>query len=245
MFRRKSARARQEQETGPAPAAEVGREPGAAAEPGQAAAVATGASGAGPYDVDDLVDDKDRVDVGALLIPPVPGREIRLQVQEKTNEISSVLVIGPEGAMELQAFSAPRNGDLWSEVRPQLAADVTRRGGRTAEREGRFGVELLCQLPVKQPDGQTGVQPSRVIGVNGPRWMLRATVLGRPAMDHEALAEWEEVLVDVAVRRGDHAMPVGRPLPFKMPDGARKMPDAARKAPDATGKAPDEAGEAP
>lgn len=219
MFRRKSARSAQAEGAESRSGTDADQAASPQAQPGAATPTREG-----PHDVDDLSDDLQRVDVGALLIPPVPDREIRLQVQEKTNEISSVLVVGPEGAMELQAFSAPRHGDLWSQVRPQIAEDVTRRGGRTAERDGRFGVELLCQLPVKQPDGETGVQPSRVIGVNGPRWMLRATVLGRPAMDHEALSEWEEVLAQVAVRRGDQAMPVGRPLPFKMPDGARKSP---------------------
>ena len=81
--------------------------------------------------------------------------------------------------MELRAFSAPRNGDLWTDVRPQLAADMARRGGTATEREGRFGTELVCQLSVQTNDGKTAQQPSRIVGINGPRWMLRATFLGR------------------------------------------------------------------
>ena len=46
-----------------------------------------------------------------------------------------MLMAASEGALELRAFSAPRNGDLWSEVRPQLAADMARRGGTATERE--------------------------------------------------------------------------------------------------------------
>ena len=43
-------------------------------------------------------------------------------------------------------FAAPRHGDLWSEVRPQIAAEVASRGGTATEREGRFGTELVCQV---------------------------------------------------------------------------------------------------
>ncbi len=38
-------------------------------------------------------------------------------------------------------------------------------------------------VPATTDDGQTGVQPSRIIGVEGPRWMLRATLLGEAALD--------------------------------------------------------------
>lgn len=213
MFRRKPAHAAD----GPAVSQDRGDEPSVEAAEPTAPVVPTG-----PYDVGALTDDVQRVDVGSLLLAPEPGREIRLQVVEKTGEVAGVMLVGAEGAMELQAFSAPRNGDLWSEVRPQIAADVERRGGRVTEREGPYGVELMCQLPVKGPDGETGVQPSRIIGVNGPRWMLRATLLGRPGIDPAAGREWEQALAQVAVRRGDQAMPVGRALPLKLPDDARK-----------------------
>ncbi len=109
---------------------------------------------------------------------------------------------GPEGALELKVFAAPRNGDLWSEVRPQIAADLGNRGGTATERDGRFGTELVCQMPVTLPDGKTGLQPSRVIGINGPRWLLRATLLGRPAVEPDAGTTFEDALTTVAVRRG-------------------------------------------
>lgn len=181
--------------------------------------------GPGPYDVTTsrgVQDGVDRVDLGALLVAPVAGSELRLQVNEKTGEVGSVLLAAPEGAMDLQAFAAPRNGDLWSEVRPQIAADVERRGGRYVEQEGPFGTELFCQVPARRPDGTEGVQQSRVIGVNGPRWLLRATLLGQPATDAEAAKQWEEGLKLVGVRRGDGAMPVGQQLQVNLPPDAQR-----------------------
>ena len=178
----------------------------------------------GPYDVDDVADDgTERIDLGSLLITPEPNRELRLQVDEASQAVQAVLLAGPDGALELRAFSASRNGDLWSEVRPHLASDMARRGGTATEREGRFGPELACQLTVQSSEGRTTQQPSRIVGVNGARWMLRATFLGRPATDPEAAVDWEETLARVVVRRGEQAMPPGDPLPLRLPDNARKQ----------------------
>lgn len=178
----------------------------------------------GPFDAEEVEGDGvQRVDLGSLLIPPVPGSELRLQVDERTQQVQSVVLAGPDGALELRAFSAPRNGDLWSQVRPQLAADMARRGGTATEQEGRFGPELKCQLSVKTADGRTGQQVSRIVGVNGSRWMVRATFLGKPAVDADSAAAWEQALAQLAVRRGGHAMPVGDPLPVTLPEQARRV----------------------
>lgn len=178
---------------------------------------------AGPCDADDLPDDDvKRVDLGALLVTPVEGRDLRVQVDEKSGNVRSVVLAGKDGAVELRAYAAPRNGDLWSEVRPQIAADAARRGGTATEHDGPFGTELYCEVQVKTAEGKVGSQTSRVIGFNGPRWMLRATFLGRPARDPEALATWGSALAGVAVRRGAQAMPVGEQLPLSLPEDIRQ-----------------------
>lgn len=202
--------------TDAAPSVDVAEEPVDAADHAE--------TGAGPYDADELPDDGvERVDLGSLLIEPQDGRELRLQVDEATGNVQSVVLAGKDGAIELRAFAAPRNGDLWSEVRPQIAADMAQRGGTATEREGRFGPELMCQIQVQRTDGAAATQPSRIIGINGPRWLLRATFLGRPAVEVDGVDDWEETLTKVAVRRGDHAMPVGEPLPFVLPENARRV----------------------
>jgi hypothetical protein len=185
---------------------------------------ATEAQVAGPWDVDDLDDDGiDRVDLGSLRVAPTEGTELRLQVDEQTGEVQSAMLAGDEGALELRAFAAPRGGDLWSEVRPQIAADVSQHGGTATEREGRWGVELICQMQVAMPDGSSAMQPSRIVGVNGPRWLLRATFLGHPAVEPDDAERWEDALAAVVVQRGSHAMPVGDPLPLVLPDDAQRV----------------------
>ncbi len=179
----------------------------------------------GPYDADELPDDGvERVDLGSLLIQPEEGRELRLQVDEASGNVQSVILAGPDGAIELRAFAAPRNGDLWSEIRPQIAAEMAQRGGTATEREGRFGTELVCQVPVQRAEANNAVQPSRIVGINGPRWLLRATFLGKPAVETEGVDAWEATVTKVAVRRGAHAMRVGEALPVVLPESARRVP---------------------
>jgi hypothetical protein len=179
----------------------------------------------GPWDVDDLPDDGvERIDLGSLLVPPAEGTEVRLQVDEQTGQVQSVMLAGEDGALELRAFAAPRNGDLWSEVRPQISADVAQHGGTATERNGRWGIELVCNMQVVMPDGTQGIQPSRIVGVNGARWLLRGTFLGRPAVETDDAQAWEDALASVVVRRGDHAMPVGDALPLVLPPDAQRTP---------------------
>lgn len=178
----------------------------------------------GPFDESQVAGDGvQRVDLGCLLIAPSEGRELRLQVDEASGNVQAVMLTGQDGALEIQPFAAPRNGDLWGTVRPQIQADIAGRGGQAEEREGRFGTELICQVPVKKPDGTVGLQPSRIIGINGERWMLRASFMGRPALQPESSQDWEDALATVVVRRGAGAMPVGEPIPATLPDQARRV----------------------
>jgi Protein of unknown function (DUF3710) len=179
----------------------------------------------GPWDSDELLDDGlDRVDLGSLRIAPLEGAELQLQVDEQTGEVQAAMLASPEGALELRAFAAPRNGDLWTEVRPQIAADVAQHGGTATERDGRWGVELVCQMQVTGPDGSRAIQPSRIVGINGSRWLLRATFLGQPAVEPENAGSWEDALAAIVVHRGSHAMPAGDALPLVLPPDAQRHP---------------------
>lgn len=182
--------------------------------------------GQGPHDAADVDVERDgvqRVDLGGILITPQPGTELRLQVDEQTQEVQSVLLAGSEGGMELRAFARARSEEMWPEVRQALAADFGRRGGVSEEREGPWGTELVGQLQVRMEDGRSGTQASRVIGVDGPRWFLRATMLGRPAVEPAAAGPFETMLSDLVVRRGNEAMAPGDPLPLRLPPTAQRI----------------------
>lgn len=175
----------------------------------------------GPVDVDDLDPDATYIDLGSLLVTPLAGLELRLQVDEESGAVLALMMLGEDGVVEMRAFAASRGGDLWEEARGEIAADTTQRGGTVREQQGPFGAELYCEVPVAGPQGEALVQPSRVIGWTGPRWFLRATIAGRPAQDAEEAGLYEEAIRRVAVRRGAEAMAPGTPLPLRLPPEAR------------------------
>jgi hypothetical protein len=124
------------------------------------------------------------------------------------------------------AFAAPRSEGIWAEVRAEIAADVTGNGGSAAEVTGERGVELQAQVPGEGPGGLRTLAPARFIGVDGPRWFLRAMLVGPAATDREAAAELEQSLSDVVVVRGSEAMVVRDLLPLRLP---RDVQDAAEQ----------------
>jgi hypothetical protein len=151
--------------------------------------------------------------------------ELRLQVDEQSGEVQAILLVIEESALELRAFAAPKSAGIWDEVRREVAAEASRIGGTATEVDGPFDTELRLVLPVEDPEGQIVSQTSRVIGVNGPRWLLRATVLGRAAVDPEAALPMEETLRNVVVVRGAEPMIAREPLPLRLPPGAQPIED--------------------
>ncbi len=185
-----------------------------------------GARARGPWDSSEVTMDEEdptRVDLGGLVVTGRPGLELRLQVDEKTQQIAAVLLIGKEGAVELRPFAAPRSADIWGDIRKQIAAETTRRGGTATEATGTYGPELQVVMPVTTPEGKPATQPSRVLGISGPRWLLRATLLGKPAMQPDENGDIESALRDVVVVRGNEPMAPGDPLPLTMPANARPV----------------------
>ena len=184
--------------------------------------------GVGPFDesqvdVEEYLEKHGGVDLGSLVVIPDEGMEVRLEVDEATGDVGAVVLVTEDGALELRAFAASRGGDAWAELRPQIAAEVARIGGTATEQQGSFGAELVCRVPMQSPDGQGGTQTSRVIGMLGPAWILRATLMGAAALDPALAEPWEESIRRVVVRRGREAMPPGSPLPLRLPPEARRV----------------------
>jgi hypothetical protein len=182
------------------------------------------ASRKGPFDASEIdLDAHEGVDLGSLLIAPVGALELQLQVDEDSGEVMAVVLIGEDGALELRAFAASRGSGAWEELRPRIAAEMARMGGTADEQQGSFGTELRCMVPMQSSDGQPVTQPSRIVGHEGPAWLLRATLMGRPAIDDDLAGPWEEAIRQVVVRRGRDAMPPGAPLPLTLPPEARRV----------------------
>jgi hypothetical protein len=100
-------------------------------------------------------------------------------------------------------------------VRGQILSSINASGGLVEEADGTFGTELRAQVPPS--DGSTGLQPARFVGIEGPRWFLRAVFLGAAARPGAAADTLEAMLRDMVVVRGNDAMPVGAPIMMTLP----------------------------
>ena len=85
----------------------------------------------GPWDASERAadDEEQRIDLGSVSVPARTDVQVQVQVDEASGEVSSVLLVAEDGAMELRAYAAPRNEDIWDDLRMQLAAEAKRRGG--------------------------------------------------------------------------------------------------------------------
>ncbi|MEH3033151.1 MAG: DUF3710 domain-containing protein [Aeromicrobium erythreum] len=186
-------------------------------------APASSAPASGPWDHADrpagVDDDPAYLDLGSLLVKGRPGFGLQLPQDDDSGTIGSVVLVTEESALELRAFAASRSGGLWDEVRQDLLEEVSRLEGEAQEVEGPFGTELRARVPVELENGEAGFQPSRMVGIEGPRWFLRATFLGQEALEPQDDSVLMGALRDVVVRRGDEPRAVREPLLISVGDG--------------------------
>ena len=191
----------------------------------------------GPWDVDDLpADDQvQRLDLGGLRVPVPPGIEVRVDVNGEGEVVAATLV--HEGSsMQINVFAAPKRSGIWDEVRAEIAASLVGSGGQAKDVEGPHGPELFAAVPVQGG----GAAPARFIGVDGPRWFVRALLTGPAAQARSVAAPLEHALRHVVVVRGTEAMAVRDPLPLHLP---REVAEQAAAA--AAGEEPTDVEDAP
>ena len=159
----------------------------------------------GPWDVleKDVGDDSAYLDFGSLLIRGRPGFNLQVPTDDDQGTIGSVVLVTEDAGLELRAFADARSGGLWDVVRADLEEEAERLEGEAQQVDGPFGTELHVKVPVSLPDGEEGFQPTRIIGIEGPRWMLRATFLGQEAIEPSDDSLLMKALHDVVVVRGD------------------------------------------
>lgn len=185
----------------------------------------------GPWDVDEAPKDKtERVDLGGVRIPIVPGMELRAELAED-RIVAATLIVG-QSALQLQPFAAPRSTGIWEEVRGEIEVGIREQGGHAAEAVGRFGTELRAQVPVRLPDGSAGIQVARFLGVDGPRWFLRGVITGQAAVEPRAAGPLEDLFAGVIVVRGNDPMAPRDPIDLRLPEDVMPGPDGEEFSPD-------------
>ncbi|MFT3942876.1 MAG: DUF3710 domain-containing protein [Ancrocorticia sp.] len=166
----------------------------------------------GPWDESDHPERGDLLDAGSLWLPLVPGANIQYSVDQRRKAILGVLYVKDGSALQLQAFAAPKSSGLWDEVRAEMVSVLAAQGGHSELEEGEYGTEIRAVVPT--PDKSANYR-IRYIGIDGPRWLLRANVTGKGATDDAAASDiLHAVLDDLVVVRGQGAHPPKEMLPL-------------------------------
>lgn len=158
----------------------------------------------GPYD-SASAPTRDEMDFGSLRLVPTADIELRLDVDETSQTLTGMTaVFGEAGtsAVQLQVFAAPKTTGVWYGIRREIAEAIVAGGGTAEEVDGPLGTELHVRMPSQGPDGRTTFSPARFVGVDGPRWFLRAVLSGDAATDDDAAARAMEFVRTVVVHRG-------------------------------------------
>jgi hypothetical protein len=205
-------------------------ETSAVAETAEEAVESSGRRSNGPFDESEISSRDGYVDLGALLITPSEGLQLRLEVEEATQRVVAVTLDLNGSSLQLQAFAAPKSEGLWDEIREQIGQSVGVQGGQVEEIEGTFGTELVAKLPAGLPDGSQGYRVARFIGVDGPRWFLRGVLGGAAALERTAAEPLEALFRKVVVIRGDSPMPPRDLLQLRLPKDATATPPPAAPA---------------
>jgi hypothetical protein len=171
-----------------------------------------------PLDRSEIDDDSDYLNLGAIWLRGSPGMELRLEVNEQEQQITGVTAVIGDSAVQLQAFAAPRTEGVWIDIRNEIAASIVDSGGTAEVVTGEFGEELLTRMPQAGADGRTVFMPARFVGIDGPRWFLRAVISGRAAIEAEAADAVHDVIRTAVVDRGGDAMPPRELLPLRLPE---------------------------
>ena len=167
-------------------------------------------SGKGPWDsLDSEAPDTDEyLDIGALMLPFLKGSELRLKANSQTGDVLGATITYGSSSLELEPFAAPKSLGLWDEVR----ADLLKANPSCKEVDGVFGKELTLPVKVKGKNLLT-----RVVGIDGPRWMLRGIFSGPAAKGGKEKDVLDGYLADLVVVRGDEPLAPRDLVPMHAP----------------------------
>jgi len=139
--------------------------------------------------------------------------------------VEQIVLVDGDSALQLGVFAAPRSEGIWDEVRDEIAQAMTADGVAPREVSGPYGIELTAR--VNTPEGPADV---RFVGVDGPRWMVRALYQGAAASDRSREGALGQVLSGLVVIRDAEARPVREALPLRLPKEMTEQAAAAQAA---------------
>lgn len=146
------------------------------------------------------------LDFGAYAFVPPVNTQLQIESSEEQNLV--VHVLSGQSNITIDAYAAPKTGGQWRFVASELADGLRNQGAKVSIQDGPWGREVI---------GSAAESVIRFIGVNGPRWMLRAVIVSSPAEAEQSAEIARTMLSHTVVRRGTNPMPARTPIPLVLP----------------------------
>lgn len=147
------------------------------------------------------------LDLGSMRIPLPKNSQVQVEMGEQGPKM--VHIVTEFGRITPVAFAAPTSAGQWAEAGEQITQGMVRDGLEADVEQGPWGPEIIGQ-------GEHG--RIRVIGVEGPRWMLRMTTTA-PHDKAEGLRDLaREITARTFVYRGNDPILAGNSLPVVLPN---------------------------
>ncbi|MBC3185423.1 DUF3710 domain-containing protein [Corynebacterium sp. zg-331] len=168
----------------------------------------------GPFDGDSVdIEDFDFSDfaggilnLGSLKLPLPSESQVQVEMGEQGPRM--LHVVTRHGRITPVAFAAPRSGSQWRQAVTEIVDQMRGDGLEPEIEDGPWGREIVTR-------GTAGV--IRLIGVDGPRWMLRFTLAGPLEAADELATLGRELAARTFVYRGEQPILAGNSLPVALP----------------------------
>lgn len=168
----------------------------------------------GPFDGDAVeIDDFDFSDFSASVLNlgsmrlPLP-KESQVQVEMNDQGPRMLHIVTHHGRMTPVAFAAPSSGGQWENAIEEIADGMREQGLPVTFEMGPWGREVI---------GHGGNGAIRIMGMDGPRWMLRITCVAPTGKEEQLATLAREMAARSFVYRGDDPILAGNSLPVMLP----------------------------
>lgn len=166
------------------------------------------------------------LDLGALYVPRMPGLQLRGKFEKGRETLSRMLLVLGKTGVTASVAAAPKSGGAWPELADQIETSIVAAGGQVSRVDGRYGEELDAKVAGVLPDGTKGFTPLRIVGIEGPRWLVRLDIQGSAISgDAEARETVDELIEQLIVNRGSEPKIRFELLPFQLPQEAVDGPN--------------------
>lgn len=170
----------------------------------------------GPFDGDSVeITDFDFSDfsngtlnLGSMLIPLPFNSEVQVEMGADGPKMLHILT--EHGRCTPVAFAAPSTAGQWRETVKEITEGMRSDGLEVTVEYGPWGREVVGSAP-----GGGGIV--RIIGVDGPRWMLRMTLAAPLEHADEMKKLGREITARTFVLRGKDPILAGSSLPVALP----------------------------